>query len=129
MDTVEKVIYRLPDKQFKFVAHIRELILTAHPEITEKISFNTPFFYCNSWLCYLDLMKQNTLLEIAFINGHQLSDKHKKLVARNRKMVRSLVYETVADFDENIFRETLEEAITINLSKKKISKKQKAKSD
>jgi hypothetical protein len=34
-------------------------------------------------------------------------------------VVRGLVFPTPADFDEQLFRETLEEAVSLNLQKKK----------
>jgi len=125
MDTVEKLIYRLPDGQFEFVAYVRDLVLAAHPDVTEKIHFNTPFFSCNGWLCYFNLMMKNGLLEVGFAKGHLLSNSHQKLIARNRKVVRTLEYLNQEDFDEAIFLETLQEAIALNLQKKVSIKRKK----
>jgi hypothetical protein len=129
MDTVEKVIYRLPDGQFEFVAHMRELVLAAHPDVTEKIHFNTPFFSCHGWLCYFDLFLKDHILGVGFPKGHLLSNEHEKLIARNRKVVRSLEYRTSDEFDEVIFLSTLREAIGLNLSKTKTTRKKKQNQD
>ena len=118
MDTVEKFINRLPEAQSEFLQHVRELILSAHPDMTEKLSFSTAFFSCHGWVGYFNALETGGL-EINFCKGHLLSDKHQKLIARNRKVVRGLAFNTPADFDEQLFCETLNEAVALNLQKKK----------
>jgi hypothetical protein len=117
MDTVEKLIHRLPEEQSEFLLHVRDLILSSHPEMTEKLTFSTTFFSCRGWLAYFNPLDSGGL-EIGFCKGNRLSDPHHKLLARDRKVVRSLVFDTPADFDENLFCETLQEALTLNLQKK-----------
>ena len=122
MDTIEKLINRLPEKQCEFVSQVRSIILSAHPEMTEKLTFSTPFFSCRQWLCYFNIL-DNGGLEVGFCKGHLLTDSYSLLIARNRKVVRSIVYESLELFDEKIFREYLEQAITLNLKKMKIKTK------
>lgn len=118
MDTVEKYIYRLPDGVFEFAERVRLLILAAHPEVTEKLSFGLPFFNCRQWLCYFHFA-DDILLEVGFCKGNQLSNQHGVLIAKDRKQIRSLIYTIAEDFNEQIFLDTLNEAIEINLLRKK----------
>jgi hypothetical protein len=118
MDTVEKLINRLPQEQCEFLLYVRDIVLSVHPEMTEKLSFSTAFFSCRGWVAYFNALDSGGF-EINFCKGHLLTNKHNKLIARNRKVVRGLVFPTPADFDEQLFRETLEEAVALNLQKKK----------
>jgi hypothetical protein len=126
MDTVEKRIYRLPEGQFELAVRVRELILSAHPAVTEKLHFSTPFFSCKGWLCFLNIVEGRPGVEVSFAKGNLLSDKHGQLVARNRKVARSLIYADESEFDEPVFLETLLEAIQINLMHQSSKKKSRA---
>lgn len=116
--TVEKYLYLLPDEQSEWLFRIRDILLSAHPEMTEKITFGSPFFSCRSWLCYFNPLKDGGL-EIGFCKGHALQERFPELVARGRKAVSSLYFESPAQFDESLFRRVLAEAIMLNLQKKK----------
>ena len=118
----QKFINRLPDGQFEFLSRLRALFLAAHPEMTEKLHFSTPFYSLHGWLAYWSLY-ENGSLEVNFLKGYLMEDKQGKLVARKRKVVRGLMYETPADFDEDYFKEILAQAVALNPPKKKSKKK------
>ena len=118
MDTVEKRINRLPEGQFELALRVRELILAADPEMTEQLHFSTPFFSCRGWLCYLHLPEDGSL-EVNFVKGNRLEDPHSLLEARNRKVVRGLVYRKAEDFGEELFVGFLKQAIELNPAKAK----------
>lgn len=118
MDTVEKLVNRLPEEQSELACRIRDLVMAAHPEVTEQLHFSTPFFSCRGWLCYFDI-PHGPGFEVGFPKGHLLDDPHGLLIARNRKLVRSLSYPGMESFKEDIFLEYLQQALALNLQKKK----------
>ena len=118
MDTVEKLINRLPEEQCEFILHVREILLSAHPEVTEKLHFSTAFITLRGWLAYFNPLDSGGL-EINFCKGYLLDGEHPELIVPGRKYVRGLVYNTPADFDEATFRTILSKIVALHLQKKK----------
>lgn len=115
---VEKYLYLLPEAQSEWLFRIRELILGSHPGMTEKMTFGSPFFSCEGWVCYFNPLKDGGL-EIGMCKGYLLQEAFPQLVARGRKMVSSLYFASPATFDEVLFRQVLDKAISLNVQKKK----------
>lgn len=43
----------LPEDELKIVNFLREIVLKAIPESTEKLAYNVPFYYLNYRVCYI----------------------------------------------------------------------------
>ena len=95
---------------------LRKVIMLAHPNIREQISWNTPFFYCFDHLCYLNAIKKTNVIEVCFAKGFHLSNEAGLLDAKNRKLVKGITFKNLQDYEEKEegFLETLQEAILFN---------------
>ncbi len=105
------------DKSIKpLLAHIRKVIMLAHPNIREQISWNTPFFYCFDHLCYFSIIRKTKGLEVCFVKGFQLSDESGLLDAKDRKLVKGITFKSMEDYEEKeeTFLEILQEAVLFN---------------
>ncbi|MCU0467874.1 MAG: DUF1801 domain-containing protein [Arcicella sp.] len=96
--------------------HIRKIIMLAHPNIREQISWNTPFFYCLDHLCYFGVIKKTKGVEVCFVKGFHLSNDSGLLDAKDRKLTKGITFSSLEDFQEKeeIFLEILQEAILFN---------------
>ncbi|MCH8487328.1 MAG: DUF1801 domain-containing protein [Candidatus Cyclonatronum sp.] len=51
--TVGAFLDYLPEKEREIVEALRNLITESLPECEEKLSYNVPFYYRNSRICYI----------------------------------------------------------------------------
>lgn len=98
------------------LAHLRKVIMLAHPNIREQISWSLPFFYCFDYLCYLSISKKTKGVEVCFAKGCQLSNESGLLDAKNRKLVQGITFTSLEDYEEKegAFLEILQEAVLFN---------------
>jgi hypothetical protein len=98
------------------LVHIRKVIMLAHPNIREQISWSLPFFYCFDYLCYMSVSKKTKGLEVCFVKGFHLSNESGLLDAKDRKLVQGITFTSLADYEEKeeAFMEILQEAILFN---------------
>ncbi|MBK9247641.1 MAG: DUF1801 domain-containing protein [Ignavibacteria bacterium] len=106
----------------------RQVILETIPHCTEKLSYNVPYFYGNSRICYLwpaSVPWGNVAMngvQFGFCDGNQLVDKFSYLDKGNRKQVYYKQYssvENVSPDDITIIHELLLQAVTIDNLKTK----------
>lgn len=98
------------------LVQIRKVIMLAHPNIREQISWNSPFFYCFDYLCYISVSKKIKGVEVCFVKGFHLNNESGLLDAKARKLVKGITFTSLADYEEKegIFMEILQEAILFN---------------
>jgi hypothetical protein len=98
------------------LAHLRKVIMLAHPNIREQISWSLPFFYCFDYLCYLSISKKTKGVEVCFAKGCQLNNESGLLDAKNRKLIKGITFTSLADYEEkeDAFLEILQEAVMFN---------------
>ena len=98
------------------LAHLRKIIMLAHPSIREQISWNTPFFYCSDHLCYFSVIKQTKAVEVCFVKGFHLNNESGLLEAKDRKLIKGITFNNLVDYQEKeeSFLEILQEAIMFN---------------
>lgn len=100
------------------VSFLRKVIKEASPNITERIAYGLPFFYCGKPLCYLNI--KNNGVDVGFVDGN-LIHQHPAFISENRKRVRSLFFGWEEDVDVELVHEVLAEILT--LPKLSISKR------
>jgi hypothetical protein len=98
------------------LSHLRKVIMLAHPNIREQISWSLPFFYCFDHLCYLSITKKTKGVEVCFVKGFHLSNESGLLDAKDRKLVKGISFTDLADYKEKeeAFLEILQEAVMFN---------------
>ncbi|CCH53976.1 hypothetical protein BN8_03112 [Fibrisoma limi BUZ 3] len=105
---------QLPSCQV-LLRRLRQLILNAAPGITEKISWNVPFYtYRNQFVCYLNVLRNDESIDVAFLRGMELTDETGRLEDRGRKTVKSLVVRFLTAADEELVLTYLHEALLLN---------------
>lgn len=87
-------------------------LLMAHPEVTCKIRYKIPFYNRKSWVCYTN--PRDGGIELAFIQGAELSNEQGLLQARGRKMVTGVVFHSLGDIPEAALLEVIQEALLLD---------------
>lgn len=115
MSIFNEFIGKLDNTELEEVANtLREEIMN-YPNIKLLKKFNLPFFYGNTWLCYLNLIKKKEI-ELCFVRARELSSKE-LLNFKERVMVAGLSYKTKSDIDLGILKLMLEETIELDAEK------------
>ena len=112
MTEIESYIYR-------FEGDSKEILLYFHQYFTNelnlmgKIRFKIPFYDGNSWVCYLNVLKNNSV-ELAFTRGNELSNEQGILLDKGRKQVRSLIFNNMKSIPFQALNEIMQEAILLD---------------
>jgi len=109
-DNQKEILYFLHDKFMEF------------PGIAGKVRFKIPFYYQNSWVCYLNPVKGDKI-ELCFIHGQKLSNEHGLLENRNRKMVSGIMLTDIQSIPIEAVMNTFSEAILIDEDIRKAKKR------
>lgn len=88
-----------------------------YPNTLIKKKFNLPFFYGNTWVCYLNFVKKkgsaDKEVELCFVRGRELPSKE-LLNFKERVMIGGLSFSTIDAIDWGILKLLLEEAIHLD---------------
>lgn len=98
--------------------------LTQLPGISVKINYGIPFYYRNSWICYLSCLKQGGV-EIAFTRANELSNEQGLLDFRNRKQIAGIILHDIHEIRWTELREILQEALLLDDTVKYTVRKKK----
>lgn len=91
---------------------IRDFILGFDKEISEKWSFNTPFYYHNKKsVCFISWDPNKKIIYISFTNGYLL--RHPKLLSEGRKKQKIIYIDPEKDIDVTALKKILSAAIDI----------------
>lgn len=105
-------IYRQSANQQEILHLLHELIMS-FPEVEDKIRFKVPFYFKNSWICYLNPVKGDGI-ELAFTRANELSNEQGLLDFGDRKQIAGIkLYNKEAIPTETIL-EILQEAILLD---------------
>ena len=110
---VEEYIYNQDPKVVDLLLKLRIIILDCHPQIVESLKYKIPFYSYKKNLCYLNV-KKGKYFDLGFVDGFKLSNIHGKLlIGDNRTVIKSLRFFSINDFEEDIVRETIIEAMLL----------------
>ena len=99
-------------------------IITSLPGVEGRLTYNTPFYYRNTWICYLAPAKDGSV-ELGFTRGSELSNEQGLLDARGRKQVSGVVFRHVSEIPEETLLEVLQEALLVDELHSQNKKKKK----
>lgn len=118
MPTVEAYIAALSSEQAAVAEHLRRIILSSDPRITERISYKVPFYRCDGLLCYISTRRGRVY--VGLCPGVHLSDAYGLLEAEGRKEVRSVTLSSLRDLaeKEEAIRFYVQESLRWNALKK-----------
>lgn len=92
---------------------LRHIIMQCCPGVREVMRWNMPFYDYLGMMCYLAVRKTGEA-ELAFNEGPQMEPRPGVLQAFGRNTISSLVFNSLADLDEDLVRECVCEAMVIN---------------
>lgn len=113
---------------------LEEFILNQEPELSEllqfihhflieefgleaKLRYGIPFYFSHTWICYLN--PKNVGVEFSFLKGQELSNRHRLLDAKNRKMVASIMITDLQSIPLEAIHHSVCEAIDLPYNKAK----------
>lgn len=76
-------------------------------------------YYGNRWLVYLNADNRKGV-EVSFLSGHLLSQEHKLVISKGRKLVKSVEFTSLEEVPEEELMAIINEAVEID---KKLPKK------
>lgn len=123
MTAVENRIYEFENPQREIMLFLHKMLKDEFT-LTDKITFNNPCYYQNSWICYLKALK-NSKVELAFFRGNELSNHQDILESKGRKQLRSLDIASISEIPFEELRKVLHEAIVLDQTVPYASKRQK----
>ncbi|AOP35242.1 hypothetical protein A0128_16175 [Leptospira tipperaryensis] len=118
MKNFESFFTKLKEDEKEIVSILREFVIETVPNVTEKISYNVPYYFLNSRICFIwpSSFPHGPKLgvEFGFCQGHLLSDPRQILRAGERKIVRSISYHSKNEIDLRTLRNFLLEAVILD---------------
>lgn len=112
---VEDFILSKEGSQQEILLYLHKYFLS-FPGIQSQIRYKIPFYSRNSWINYLNPLK-NGGVEIVFIVGQELSNQHGILEAKDRKMVSGYEVHSLSDIKHEALEETWLEALMMDEDK------------
>lgn len=113
-------------QELEIMQLLRQIIVETIPNCTEKLSYNVPYFYGHSRICYLWPASipwgnvRMTGVQLGFCNGNLLDDSTGYLDKGNRKQVYFKELRSVSDISDkeaNIIQTLLLQAMNIDILK------------
>jgi hypothetical protein len=114
LNEVEDYIYGFEGDDHEIMKILHDLMMD-QPGIYCKLSFKIPFYYRNSWICYIYPQKKGGI-EFVFTRGHELSNEQGILDARGRKEVAGIRLKSLDDIPQESLFEVIHEAILLDES-------------
>jgi hypothetical protein len=124
-DTVEELLDWLPEDQRKITEFLRKLVYECVPDVSEKLSFNVPYFFRNAGLCFIwpGAVSWETSthegVRFGFQHGNLLTDEIDYLDKGKRKQVYWRDFFRLQDIDVELLRSYIYEAVVVDESRGK----------
>lgn len=109
----------LPEEEHRIMTLLRNIILECMPECEERLSYNVPFYYRYSRVCYIwpasiPWGRVDSGVAIGFCRGTRLSDRINYLQKANRKQVCTKTFYSVEQIEPDLLKSYVYEAIEID---------------
>lgn len=121
MHTIEQYILATNNKNAGIVGFLRQLIFSCSKNITEKISYNFPFYYHHGRLCYVYAHDKG--VSLCFCNGAEIRDPFNLLDTTPNKQIKSITFKDIKDVDYDKVIPLLRQSILLNEQKAGIVEK------
>lgn len=118
---IDEFLEYLPADQRMITELLRHIILGCDPRITEKLSYNVPYYKLHRQCCFIwpasilwGKKKTYEGVRLGFTSGHLLSDETGYLDRGDRKFVSYKDFRSITEIDADILRSYLYEALAID---------------
>ena len=118
--SVEELLDHLPADERRICEFLRQLVLDNIPQCTEKLSYNVPYYYRHSRICYIwpaAVARGNVPqygVQLGFCQGSLLTDEERWLERGRRKKVYTKTYADVGEIEVAVIKAFLFEAVEID---------------
>lgn len=103
MKPAEAYILNQEEPYRDILLYIQQIIALTLPEITLKYKWNIPCFYIGKKpICYFNVNKKKGFVDVAFWHASCIKKHRAHLVSENRKVVKSLRYNTINAVDQTV---------------------------
>ncbi len=114
----------LPEEEQIIVERLREVILDAIPNCTEKLKYNVPYYsqyanICFLWPSSIPWGAVENGVSIGFVKGNLISAGLNYLESNGRKTIRSRNFNKLEQIDFDLVRELVYEAVEIDKETRK----------
>ncbi len=120
-ESVDDFLAFLPDDELNIVKALRQIVFSCIPDLTEKLSFNVPFYSRHRSLCFIwpaavlwGKKKSYQGVRFGFIQGHLMSDEIGYLDRGNRKQIFYRDFLSLKEIDIEILKAYIYEAMIID---------------
>ncbi len=125
-NSIDEFLDYLPADELKIVERLRKVIFDCVPHITEKLSYNVPFYKINKGMFFIwpasvlwGKTKSYEGVRFGFQQGYLLTDELNYLDKGERKQVYYKDYLTIKEIDADLLRTYIYEALLIDEQFKK----------
>jgi hypothetical protein len=118
--SIEDFLSYLPDDEEVIVEYLRNIVLECIPDVREKLSYNVPYYYRHSRICFIwpsSVPWGNVPqygVQLGFCNGNLLTDDDHYLEKGRRKKVYIKTFAEKSEIDVNLIKAYLYEAVEID---------------
>ena len=109
--------YNLPKEEKTIVDRLRQIVVEC-ADFTEKISYNVPYYFLKSRVCFIwpSSVKPGPKSGVAlgFCRGYLLSNEQGIVDMEGRKEVGMIIFHDVKEIKEDLLREIINEAVIID---------------
>lgn len=118
--SIDEFLGYIPPHEKKVVDVLRHLISDCIPGVKEKLSYNVPYYYRHSRICFIwpasvpwGNVKMNGV-QLGFCYGYLMQDESGFLEKGNRKQVYSRTFTDIREIDADLVRTLLFEAVEVD---------------
>ncbi|MGB6153422.1 MAG: DUF1801 domain-containing protein [Pricia sp.] len=112
MNPAEDYILKQQEPFRSILLHLQSVVERTIPETELKYKYRIPFYYLEGRpFCYLNQSKD--YVDLGFWNAAHLTLHLEHMTTAGRKVMRSLRYKTLAEIDDRILMEVLEDAYRV----------------
>ncbi|MCD6013604.1 MAG: hypothetical protein K0Q79_3466 [Flavipsychrobacter sp.] len=119
--SVDEFLDYLPADELKIVERLRKIIFDSVPGITEKLSYNVPFYKMNTGMFFIwpaailwGKTKSYTGVRFGFQQGYLLADEINYLDKGERKQVYYKDFLSIKDIDTELLKSYIFEAVVVD---------------
>lgn len=119
--SVDEFLAFLPPEELEVVEFLRQLIYDCIPDVSERLSYNVPYFKRHKTLCFLwpasvlwGKKQTYTGVRLGFTQGHLLSDEIGYLNLEGRKQVAWRDFQSIEEIDVELLQMYIYEAVVVD---------------
>ena len=119
--SLEEFLAFLPPEELEVVEFLRQLIYDCISDVSEKLSYNVPYFKRHKTICFLwpgsvlwGKKQTYTGVRFGFTQGHLLSDELGYLKLEGRKQVAWRDFQSIEEIDVELLQMYIYEAAVID---------------